>query len=57
MIFTFYLLNTSGSGSRDRVFLFLACLTVPCPYPARFGERKYRSRSEDDFLSANPAGA
>lgn len=42
---------------REPVFLFLACLTVPCPYPARFGKRKYRSRGEDDFLSANPAGA
>ena len=42
---------------REPVFLFLACQTVPCLYPARFGERKYRSRGEDDFLSANPAGA
>jgi len=42
---------------REPVFLFLACLIVPCPCPARFGERKYRSRGEDDFLSANPAGA
>ncbi len=55
MTFIFYLLNTPGSGSR--YFLFLACLTVLCPYPARFGERKYRSPGEDDFLSANPEGA
>ena len=41
---------------REPVFLFLACLTVPCPHPARFGERKYRSSGEDDFLSANPEG-
>jgi len=54
MTLAFYLLDTSGSGSR--YFLFLACLTVPCPYPARFGEKKYRSPGEDDFLSADPEG-
>jgi hypothetical protein len=53
----FGVLSVKHVRLREPVFLFLACQTVPCPYPARFGERKYRSRSEDDFLSANPAGA
>jgi len=54
---TFVFLSVKHVRLREPVFLFLACLTVPCPHPARFGERKYRSRGEDDFLSANPAGA
>lgn len=52
----FCILSVKHVRLREPVFLFLACQTVPCPYPARFGERKYRSSGEDDFLSANPEG-
>ena len=54
-LIVFYLLNTSGSGSR--YFLFLACLTVPWPYPQGLAKENTAAIGEDDFLSANPAGA
>jgi len=55
MIIVFYLLNTSGSGSR--YFLFFACLTVPWPYPQGLAKENTAATGEDDFLSANPIGA
>ena len=48
MTFVFYLLNTSGSGSR----YFISRLPdSPVAVPARFGERKYRSEARMIFFS------
>ena len=49
----FYLLNTSGSGSR----YFISRLPdSPVAVPARFGERKYRSEARMIFFQPTPQG-
>lgn len=54
MTFEFYLLNTSGSGSRYFISRLPDC---PVIVPARFGERKYRSRqARMIFFQPTPQG-
>jgi hypothetical protein len=54
---THCILSVKHVRLREPVFLFLACLTVLCPYPQGLAEENTAASSEDDFLPDNPAGA